>query len=324
MIEAAQPESAQPGSAQPESLPRPARPPLSVVVPTRDRPDLLDAALRALRASLADTDELIVVESGSRDPEPVWEVARSHDARLLVADAPGVSRARNLGWAQASHDAIGFVDDDIRVQPGWADAMATALAAHPDAGFVSGRIKLPADQGTLALTVMDWPTPTEFTVRTRGMLGHSANLGMHRRRLAEIGGFDEAMGPGSRWGAGEDPDLLDRCLATGAHGWYTPDAVAEHEHWRRGREYIRLQHQYGIGSGARVAKLLRINRRRFLTVVIDDQWRWGVVTIVVELWKRDPIRAAGSVMRVLGMLRGFAGAILVPVRDGHFRLSNSS
>jgi glycosyltransferase involved in cell wall biosynthesis len=300
------------------------RPPLSVVVPTRDRPDQLDAALRSLVASLGEQDELIVVESGSKHPEPVWAIARSHGARLLIGDAPGVSRARNLGWQQASHDQIAFIDDDIRVRPDWADGLATALAAHPDAAFVTGRIKLPSNQGTLSLTVMDWPTPTEFTTWTRGMLGHSANLGMHRRMLAAVGGFDEAMGPGARWPAGEDPDLLDRSLMTGGHGWYTPDAVAEHEHWRRGREYVRLQHSYGIGSGARVAKLLRTNRRRFLIVVVDDQWRWGIYSILVELLKRDPIRAAGSVMRVLGMLRGFAGAIMVPVRDGHFRLRNSS
>jgi glycosyltransferase involved in cell wall biosynthesis len=297
---------------------------MSVVVPTRDRPDLLDDALRSLVAALGEQDELIVVESGSGNPAPVWEVARSRGARLLVADAPGVSRARNVGWQEASHDLIAFIDDDIRVRPGWADALASALAAHPDAAFVSGRIKLPSEQGTLALTVMDWPTPTEFTISSRGMMGHSANLGMHRTMLRAVGGFDETMGPGARWPAGEDPDLLDRSLSTGAHGWYTPDAVAEHEHWRRGREYVRLQHSYGIGSGARVAKLLRTNPRRFLIVAIDDQWRWGIVTIVVELAKRDFIRAAGSVMRVLGMLRGFAGAILVPVRDGHFRRASKS
>jgi hypothetical protein len=147
---------------------------------------------------------------------------------------------------------------------------------------------------------------------------------MHRSMLAAVGGFDEAMGPGALWPAGEDPDLLDRCLGTGAHGWYTPDAVAEHEHWRRGREYIRLQHSYGIGSGARVAKLLRTNRRRFVIVAVDDQWRWGIRSILVELLKRDPIRAAGSLMRLLGMIRGFVGALLVPVRDGHFRRAISS
>jgi glycosyltransferase involved in cell wall biosynthesis len=300
------------------------RPPLSVVVPTCDRPELLDGALAALVASLGTTDELIVVESGSRHPEPVWDVAHRHRVRLLVADLPGVSRARNLGWREASHDLVAFIDDDVRVQAGWADAMATRLAAHSGAAFVSGRIELPPDQGTLTLTVMAGEEPAEFDQRSTGMVGHSANLGMHRAMLVAVGGFDEAMGPGSRWPAGEDPDLLDRCLATGAHGWYEPAAAAHHEHWRRARQYLALQHRYGIGSGARVAKLLRTDRARSRIVVVDDLWRWGVVAIVVELAKRDPIRAAGSMLRLLGMLRGLATAILAPVRDGHFRPGRAS
>jgi glycosyltransferase involved in cell wall biosynthesis len=294
-------------------------PPLSVVLPTSDRPDLLDAALASLRASLREGDELIVAESGSADPEPVWEVARRHGARLLVVDAPGVSRARNTAWREAAHDLIAFVDDDVRVTPGWAAAMAEALAAHPDAAFVSGRVDLPEGQGTLALTVKTELATEEYDRRSGGVLGHSANLGMHRAMLAAVGGFDETMGPGARWPAGEDPDLLDRVLATGAHGWYAPDAAAYHEHWRRMRQYVALQHRYGIGAGARLAKLLRTDRVRLRVVAVDDLWSWGVASIGRELVKRDWPRAAGSLLRLLGMLRGLLAASLVPVRDGHFR-----
>lgn len=290
-----------------------------MVLPTCGRPDLLDGALASLRESLAPTDELVVVESGSPDPEPVWEVARRYGATLLVADAPGVSRARNLGWRSAAHQLIAFIDDDVRVRPGWAAAMATALAAHPGAAFVSGRIDLPEGQGTLSLTVKEDPTPAEYDRTSAGVLGHSANLGMHREVLIAVGGFDEEMGPGSRWPAGEDPDLLDRVLATGAHGWYAPDAAAYHEHWRRARQYVALQHRYGTGAGARLAKLWREDRARFRVVARDNLWQWGAASIGRELLKRDWLRAAGSVLRLLGMLRGIATALPVPVDGGHFR-----
>lgn len=295
------------------------RPALSVVVPTCGRPELLDGALTSLRASLSTTDELVVVESGSAQPEPVWEVARRHGATLLVADAPGVSKARNTGWQAAANELIAFIDDDVRVRPGWADAMAAALDAHPAAAFVAGRVDLPEGQGTLSLTVKDDPAPEEFDRTSGGVLGHSANLGMHRAMLLTVGGFDEAMGPGARWPAGEDPDLLDRTLATGAHGWYTPDAAAYHEHWRRARQYVVLQHRYGTGAGARLAKLLRGDRARFRVVAVDNLWQWGIVSVARELAKRDWLRAAGSLLRLLGMVRGMATALLVPIDAGHFR-----
>jgi glycosyltransferase involved in cell wall biosynthesis len=299
-------------------------PSLSVIVATCGRPDLLDAALESLRGALREGDELIVAESGSAEPEPVWEVARKHGARLLKVERRGVSLARNTGWQEATHDLVAFVDDDVRVTPGWAAAMAQALAAHPDAAFVSGRVDLPEGQGTLALTVKAELVVEEYDRRSGGVLGHSANLGMHRAMLAAVGGFDEAMGPGSRWPAGEDPDLLDRVLASGAHGWYAPDAAAYHEHWRRVRQYVALQHSYGIGAGARIAKLVRTDRVRMRVVAVDDLWRWGLASVGRELFKRDWLRAAGSVLRFLGMVRGFAGAILVPVRDGHYRSRRSS
>jgi glycosyltransferase involved in cell wall biosynthesis len=290
---------------------------------------LLDAALSALGESLDANDELIVVESGSAHPEPVWAVARAHGARLIIGQRPGVSHARNVGWREASNDLIAFIDDDIRVTPEWAGAMAAGLAAHPDAAFVSGRIDIPAGQGTLGLTVLDRDAEVSYDRSSRGAIGHSANLGMHRAMLESVAGFDELMGPGGRWPAGEDPDLLDRCLATGALGWYEPKAAAQHEHWRRARQYVVLQHKYGTGAGARMAKLARTDRERFRVVAADDLWRWGVRAIVVELAKRDPIRAAGSVFRLAGMLRGLLGGFTVAVRDGHFvdsgrRVSNSS
>jgi hypothetical protein len=147
---------------------------------------------------------------------------------------------------------------------------------------------------------------------------------MHRAMLETVGGFDEAMGPGSRWPAGEDPDLLDRVLATGAHGWYAPDAAAYHEHWRRVRQYVALQHRYGTGAGARLAKLVRTDRVRFRVVAADDLWRWGLASVGRELVKRDWLRAAGSVLRSLGMVRGFVAGIVVPVKDGHYRLRRTS
>lgn len=294
------------------------RPALSVVVPTCDRPALLDGALTALTAALKDGDQLIVVESGSADPEPVWAVARGHGAHLIVGDRPGVSHARNLGWRAAAQELVAFIDDDIRVWPQWADAMAGALADHPDAAFVSGRIEIPEGQGTLGLTVLDSDQPISYSRSSRGAIGHSANLGMHRAVLEAVGGFDERMGPGGRWPAGEDPDLLDRCLATGGLGWYEPRAAAQHEHWRRARQYVLLQHKYGTGSGARMAKLLRTDRLRFRVVAVDDLWRWGIKAVVVELAKRDPIRALGSLLRLAGMLRGLVAGLTVPVRNGHF------
>jgi glycosyltransferase involved in cell wall biosynthesis len=296
-----------------------ARPPLSVVIPTRDRPELLARAAARVLAALGPDDELIVVDSASRDPAAVAAVVADPRAKVVRAERPGATVARNTGWRLARHDLVGFVDDDVEVDPGWADALVACWKADPDLAFVTGRIRIPAGQGTLAVAIKDDPTPASFTRVDAGLLGHSASLAVPRERLAEVGGFDESLGPGSRFREADDVDLFDRLLATGRVGRYEPAADATHDQWRRIREYVALQHDYGYGSGARLSKLRRNDRARFRVAAYEDVWRWGLMLVPAELVKRDWFRALGSLLRVLGVIRGFVVASFTPVQDGHFR-----
>jgi glycosyltransferase involved in cell wall biosynthesis len=304
------------------------RPPLSVVVPTRNRPERLRDALAALRSSLRPDDELIVVDSASDDPRPTAAVAAAAGARLLRCARAGASAARNDGWQAARHQLVAFVDDDVTVDEGWAGAMSECLMAHPEAAFVTGRIGVLDGQGTMTVAIKDDAEAGVIGRRAGGVLGHSANLGTRRSVLESIGGFDEALGAGARWRAAEDTDLIDRILATGRTGRYEPTARAAHDQWRRVREWVLLQHSYGIGSGARLAKLWRNDRGRWRIVVADDGWTWGLAQLPAELARRDWYRALGTLLRLAGMARGFVAGGLTPVRDGHFRLrrvrSNSS
>lgn len=297
-----------------------ARPSLSVVIPTRDRPDLLARATASVLAAMGPDDELIVVDSASDDPAAVADVISDRRARVVRVERPGATLARNTGWRLARHELVGFVDDDVEVEAGWADAFVATWQAHPDAVFITGRIRIPAGQGTLAVAVKDDPDPTWFGRLDAGLLGHSASLAVPRARLSEVGGFDESLGPGSRFREADDVDLFDRLLANGGRGRYEPSAGATHDQWRRIRQYVALQHDYGYGSGARLSKLRRSDRARFRIAAYEDVWRWGLMLVPGELAKRDWFRALGSVLRVIGVVRGFVTASFVPVEDGHFRV----
>jgi glycosyltransferase involved in cell wall biosynthesis len=87
---------------------------VSVVIPTRNRRDLL---LRAVRSALAQTYlelEVIVVIDGP-DATSETALAEIKDPRLRVValgESVGGSDARNTGVQQASGDWIAFLDDD--------------------------------------------------------------------------------------------------------------------------------------------------------------------------------------------------------------------
>src|ERR687891_1871685 len=87
---------------------------VTVVLPSRDRPEMLE---RALRCALQQQDvelEVIVVDDGSSPPLGD-SVASLGDPRvtLLRREMPqGVASARNAGIARARHPFVAFLDDD--------------------------------------------------------------------------------------------------------------------------------------------------------------------------------------------------------------------
>jgi glycosyltransferase involved in cell wall biosynthesis len=297
---------------QPSRTPRP----ITVVVPTRDRAQLLAPCLVSITASIRPGDELIVVDSASTTTD-VRDVAVGAGARYVRSELPGTSRARNLGWRSAAHNVIAFVDDDVRVDPGWASAIADAFD-DPVIAFVTGRVNPPPSgqiTGPLVAVIQE-EAPMRLDGMTSQIIGHSANLAARRGALEEVGGFDELLGPGVRFRAAEDHDLFDRLFESGYIGRYEPTASSYHETWRDTGDWVRLQWAYGFGTGARIAKLARTDRpsaKRAAKVAIVQ---WSLKPLARALRERSLSRIAARSARLTGTVAGFAIALRYPVRDG--------
>jgi len=105
-----------------------ARLPLSVIVIARDEEDRLPRAL----ASVAWADEIVVVDSGSRDA--TCEVARRAGARVIVRAWAGYSAQKAFAADQAAHDWILWLDADEEVSPALRAAIEGALARQAEGG----------------------------------------------------------------------------------------------------------------------------------------------------------------------------------------------
>jgi GT2 family glycosyltransferase len=215
-------------------LPLPAQPPrVTVIIPTRDQPDLLAAAVDGVLARTVYPDvELIIVDNGSELPETRAAFARLESTprvRVLHDPTPfNFARLNNLAARTATGSVLCFLNDDTNViAPDWLDEM-TALALRPEVGVVGARL-LYSDGtiqhagvllGAFALTHhLLQGRPADFRgYRNRGMLTHAvsavtAACAVIRRDLFEaLGGFDEALPA-----AYNDVDL---CLASCARGHY--------------------------------------------------------------------------------------------------------
>src|SRR4051794_15473455 len=88
---------------------------MTVLVPTKDRPDMLRACLESILASTHDSFEVIVIDQSAT---PFLEI---HDQRLRLinSSAQGKSAALNEGISVASGRYFAFTDDDCTVSPEW-------------------------------------------------------------------------------------------------------------------------------------------------------------------------------------------------------------
>lgn len=267
---------------------------LSVVVPTRDRPAHLAACLEALRPQLRADDELLVVDSASR--------VRMRGA--LRVDAPGASRARNAGWRAATSGLVAFLDDDVRVAPGWRDAVGAAVEG---VDFACGRVAVPPSQAGVERPVAVTPDVPETLLdsTSQEVLGVSANLVVRREVLAAVGGFDERLGPGTWFCAAEDVELLDRLLADGHVGRYAPALLAHHEQWRDRRALLRLDWGYGKGAGARAVLAGGARGRRLARAAL---WEQGLRPVPGDVRRRYGFGVATGVTRAAGTVVGLAFA----------------
>lgn len=106
-----------------------ARAPLSGVVTTLDNAATLEACL----ASLAFCDELVVLDSGSRDDTRA--IAERHGARVSVQPFQGYGPQKQAAIDLASHDWVLLLDADEHLTDAGRDAIDRALAAPDAHGF---------------------------------------------------------------------------------------------------------------------------------------------------------------------------------------------
>ena len=229
-------------------------PTATVVVCTRDRPELLERALASLVAALPADLPVLVVDSASRTGR-TREVALAHGVRYLRVDRPGLSVARNAGLAAAHGDVVLFTDDDCEVGPDWAPALVAGFA-DPRVGAVTGRMVDEEGERTL---VSGTDHVRVFATPSSGLdAGHGASMALRRRAVLDAGGYDVLLGAGSRFPGAEDLDVFVRLVRAGWVVRSEPASRLHHRNQRVGEELVALMRAYGLGAGAMAAKLARL------------------------------------------------------------------
>lgn len=226
------------------------------------RPATLRAAVHSVCAQSWQDWELLVLGQGdeARLAGTVQEAA-GDDVRVRYTHllGRGLSRARNRAMSLITGDVVAFTDDDCQAAPDWLKAIAGGFRDHPEVGLVAGPVTappLPARWPPATCPVID---PTEalydpFTCdRTPppGWDWMGANFAIRADVAAGIGRWDECLGAGSAFPAGEDTDYKLRLEAAGVPMLTLPAARVLHAGGMRVGIMSVLRSQYAYATGKR-------------------------------------------------------------------------
>lgn len=294
----------------------------SIVICTIGR---TDGALAAARSAASDDPraEIIIVDQ-NESLELQRLVAREPvlvNVRVVRMAPCGLAAARNAGVRACRGWIVAFTDDDCEVLPGWLAALSGAFAANQRIGVVFGNVEAPAyDRGAgfIPSYRVREPVLARSLADKARIEGMGACMAVRREAWTAIGGFDESLGSGAPFRAGEDADLVVRALHAGWQVVETPDAAVVHHGFRTWAQGRQLIDGYMYGLGATNVKMLRLAPLTALRPLVTLAWRWLAGAPVVDLNQLPP-----RLPRLGAFLAGAWDGLRLPLApgSGHFLLS---
>ena len=280
---------------------------VSVVMPTRNRPEWLERAARSVLEQRTAELDLVIVDDASSDhtPEVVARLAEDRRVQVVRNDEPlGPGGSRNRGMAMARGDLVGFCDDDDTWLPGTARAVLDTFDADQEVGVVTSWHRVVHEATGRAV---NYRGPLAYGYRQLLWFNFVAlPFGVIRRTM-----FPDDLAVDTTLPSCEDWDLWLRCART--------------RPIRTIPQVLYAYHQHGAGRVTRGGSADRVGRQRFLDKHTEDMssaCRQYHELVVAQLnggraglqerlaaTYRTPVAAtlAGSVFAV-GAVAGLAGA----------------
>lgn len=243
----------------------------SVVVPVRNRPDMLRECLACLGKQDYPLDkfEVIVCDDGSSDDLSgiVSEAAQfGLHVRMVKQPPRGPACARNNGILHAQSQIVVFVDSDIESTRGLVRNLVEPLLSDIDCAGVEGKL-VPSGQEDNPL----WHAPSSLS----GGAFHTAAIAYRRDVLMAVGGFDQSF----RYPLCEDAELAARVLQQG-HVRFSPGAVAYHP-----RRPVTIGWRYFVSKGWRYAMFIGV--------------RYGIISLPFKKTHYPRLRLAFSAIALV-------------------------
>ena len=256
------------------------KPAATIIIPSKERADLLGKCLESLQYTQPQDFEIIIIDNGSLEPATLSLYDRwRRDPRVRIQHDPGpfnYSALCNSAVAIANAPVIVFLNNDTIVRTSdWLERMISC-ASHPRIGAVGTRLLYPSGRiqhagvivglRGLAAHVDRNAQPNQpgylrrLATRREVSAVTAACMAIEKTKFDSVGGFDTVAFP-------VELNDIDLCLRLNAAGWttvcLTAPVLVHHESATRGRtsyldaRYAHERHQF---------------QKRWLSLIRDDPY----------------------------------------------------
>lgn len=233
---------------------------ISIVIPTLNRPDHLDRALRSILEQTKSPEEIVIVDQSDDNRTKDLLTERMPDVKMkkivlkyIWVKERSISHARNLGMSAAAGEIVIFVDDDMVLDKKYISEILRVYSDHPSAFGVQGCLveKSPYWRGIgtksillnsirRAFLMTHWEKDRQKLLPSGGEIGAypltktieaeviNAGVSSFKKEVTKQFNYDEKL-RGYSWG--EDIDFSMRLTQRYPKSLYvTPFAKAIHEY----------------------------------------------------------------------------------------------
>lgn len=182
---------------------------ISVIIPTRNRMDLLALAIHSLLSQTLGKEqfEVLIIDNGSTDntSEVVSRFANKFpNFQYIHASEPGLHVGRHRGMLSAKGDVLVFADDDIEALPTWLESIDLAfkdqkvamvggnnfpLFVHPPPNWLKKLWEQPMLGGGHSLSALSILDLTGSSRKFSPYLVWGCNFSIRKSVLLDAGGF---------------------------------------------------------------------------------------------------------------------------------------
>ena len=266
---------------------------LSAIIVAYRTPAEVAAAVDSLRAQTLPPDEIVIVDNGAADGDPLPELAELEGVRIERPESNlGYGAGCNLGARAASGDDLLILNADVVLTAGAIAALAKRLHSDDRIAVVGPRIfsrrggaalgpsfSEPANRPARSPFAADQAlgAGTALSGRVQACPGSGgpvdwvsgACMLVRRTAFDEVGGFDEGY-----WMYWEDADLCRRLVDEGWEVHFEPAAVVDHATGASGvsARTIRAFHESAARFAARHIARTALERRLIKAALEARTW----------------------------------------------------